>query len=382
MLDAGFEGTRPYLVSEFVPGPTLAEVVAANGPLLEEAVRGVATGAATALVAIHQAGLVHGHLGPRTLVLGPEGPRVVHFSITPPYGAATPAADMLAWARTVLFAAGATGWPGGADGGSGRAGGGPGRGQGEPGRGQGERGGAPASGSGQPDLAALPGDLRTVVAQCLSPDPVGRPSAREVLAELLSGHNVAAGLLATGARLAQAAVRTPVSSSPQLPGRRSRRRRSAAVLWAAAFAACVLAIVAAVVYITRHAGPPGPAARAKSAAARDADRPPRIPPGMTGRWAGIIRQARPALSLTVRLSLGTGGGKTGGTVAYPALGCSGTLTVTSAAPGRLVLHQAIAAGRDNCESGTVTLTQAPGGKLTFTFGRPGTGRPTGTLARR
>ena len=82
---------------------------------------------------------MHGQFGPDMLVLGRDGPRVVHFSTTPPYGAATPAADILAWAQVVAFAA---------------------------------AGHLPASAR---DLAALPDDLRPVVADCLSPDPVARP---------------------------------------------------------------------------------------------------------------------------------------------------------------------------------------------------------------
>src|SRR5262249_57712974 len=90
---------------------------------------------------------------------GREGPRGVHFSIPPPYGAATPAADMLAWARTMLFAAG-----------------------------------RPAAES--QDLMALPDGLRSVVTDCLAPDPAGRPLARAVLTEPLSGQDLPARRLA------------------------------------------------------------------------------------------------------------------------------------------------------------------------------------------
>ena len=68
-------------------------------------VQALAAGCATGIASIHQAGLVHGQFGPDMLVLGRDGPRVVHFSTTPPYGAATPAADILAWAQVVAFAA-------------------------------------------------------------------------------------------------------------------------------------------------------------------------------------------------------------------------------------------------------------------------------------
>src|SRR5262249_9705123 len=79
-----------------------------------------------------------------------DGPRVVHFSTTPPYGAATPAADILAWARTIAFAA------------AGRL----------PKRAE--------------DLDALPADLLPAVKDCLGPDPMGRPHARARRTELAS----------------------------------------------------------------------------------------------------------------------------------------------------------------------------------------------------
>src|SRR5258708_3648488 len=105
ILDTGVEGDRPYLVTEFGPGPSLAELAAAEGPMPGAVLRVVAIGTATGIASIHQAGLVHGQVGPDTVVLGRDGPRVVHFSTTPPYGPAPPAADILAWAEVVTFAA-------------------------------------------------------------------------------------------------------------------------------------------------------------------------------------------------------------------------------------------------------------------------------------
>src|SRR5215469_12625538 len=213
ILDAGFEGGQPYLITESVPGATLAQIVALEGPLPAETLRALAIGCVTGIASIHQAGLVHGQFGPEMVVLGRDGPRVVHFSITPPYGTATPAADMLAWARTILFAA--VGRP---------------------------------SATTQ-DLMALPADLRSVVADCLSPDPAGRPLARAVLTELLSGQDLSAGLLAEGSRQARAAARTAVSTTAP-PGRQApRRTHSKTALWVSACAACVLVISAVAVYI-------------------------------------------------------------------------------------------------------------------------------------
>lgn len=355
ILDAGFEAARPYLVTEHVPGPTLEEAVAAGGPLREEAVRGLAAGAATGLAAIHQAGLVHGQLGPKTIVLGPGGPRLVHFSITPPYGAATPAADILAWAGSVLF--GAIGRPprARADPASDRPG---------------------SMGYGPRDVAALPEDLRDIIGDCLNPDPAARPPARVVLTALLGQRDMPAGLLAEGSRLAQAAARPTVSMpAPPRAGPARRLGRPAVILWIAACAACLVAIVAAVSFITSRspapAASPTPGRPGRSPAAH-------VPAALAGTWAGTVHQTHPLLSVAVHISLH---GSTG-SVAYPALDCSGSLTVVSVAPARLVLHQTIGAGSKTCEDGLITLTPRPGGKLAFTFGRAGSSSPAGTLTRR
>lgn len=368
ILDAGFEGSTPYLVSEFIPGPTLAEVCLADGPLPYETVRGIAAGAATGLAAIHQAGLVHGNLGPETLVLSPAGPRLVHFSITPPYHHATPAADMLAWAQLVLYAAAgplpvprahAAPPPAHAVGRS--------RARQVPTRRQ----------YGQRELAVLPEGLRTLATQCLSPDPTGRPAARAVLAELLSHRDVSAGLLAEGSRLAQAAARpAAIHTPPPVAKPPPRRVSSAVVLWVAACAACLLAIVAAVAYIAHQHSQPAASGSPTPGVSRTGP-PPHVPPALTGTWSGVVRQTHPVLSVIVRLELGT----TSGTVAYPALSCSGDLAVVSAAPAKLVVKQTIARGSSHCEDGVITL-RPQGGKLSFTFARTGVGNnPSGMLTR-
>ena len=351
ILDSGIEGTLPYLVTESVPGPSLAEVVQDEGPLTSGAVQALAAGCATGLAAIHQSGLVHGHLRPEVVILSPDGPRVVQFSITPPYGAATPAADMLAWARTVLFAA--VGHP--------RA--------------------SPR------DLAALPDGLRALVTTCLSPDPAGRPPARAVLSDLLSRHDLSAGLLAEGSRSAESAARMPTGQGQRRvrePPPRGGRSRVA--LWAGACAACLLAIAAAITFISqRH---PAPAATfsatpvpSTTSSARQARVQQDVPAQFAGNWSGDVHQTNPTLTVTVNISLTAG--SPGGTVAYPALSCTGSLTVVSAGPGRLALHQVLqltGSGHTSCVNGLVTLTRRPDGKLTYTFARPGGGSPTGTLA--
>ena len=342
ILDAGFEGGRPYLITESVPGATLAQAVALEGPLSAATLRALAIGCVTGIAAIHQAGLVHGQFGPEMVVLGRDGPRVVHFSITPPYGTATPAADMLAWARTILFAAGRP--------------------------------------SAEPqDLMALPDGLRSMVADCLAPAPAGRPLARAVLAELLTGHDLSAGLLAAGSRQARAAARTPVSTAAPPKRQAPRRARSRAAAWIAGCAVCILAIAAAAFYIAgRHVPPPATAHRTTEATGRPhAHRG--IPAQFAGSWSGTVHQTNPALNVTVQITLT--GGTMHGTIGYPQLGCSGKLGLLSAGHGLLTLGLTITSGQSNCVSGKVRLVAEKDGSLDFTFLQRSGDNPTGSLAR-
>jgi hypothetical protein len=321
-------------------------VVYREGPLPTAEVRALAVGCATGIAAIHQAGLVHGQFSQDMVVLGRDGPRVVHFSTTPPYGAATPAADILAWARVVAFAA---------------------------------AGHLPASAG---DLAALPDDLRPVVADCLSPDPVARPHARALLTELLSGDDLSAGLLAAGARRSRTAMRAP-APVPQVHGEEQQPRggRSRAALWAVACLACLVAIAAAVFFITgRHPGTATPARVPGTVAdgpLAKANLP--IPRQVNGTWSGTIHQTNPSLSVTVTLTLP--GGSTRGTLAYPQIGCTGRLGLVSARHSVLTFRLTITSGKNNCVPGVVELAVRNSRTLTFTFLRRGGSNPAGSLTR-
>jgi serine/threonine protein kinase len=349
ILDAGFDADQPYLVSEFIEGPSLTEVIGAEGPLDGPALTALAIGAATGLAAIHQAGLVHGNFGPDDLILGAEGPRVVRFSITPPYGTATPSADLYSWAQTILFA---------------------------------------ASGAAPPDLAGLPDSLRGAVSACLA-EQGSRPQARALLTALLGQGDPAAGLLAEGTRRARAAGRGVVGPSQQdeaeaPPG--SAPRRAAFI---AACAACVAAIAIATTLIVTHHGPhPTPAAAAtdgqasKPAPATVTASPtatPKIPSTLAGTWSGTVRQTDPALTVTVRIQLTAG--SRDGTIAYPQLGCSGRLLLAGFNGASYTLEQGITSGQQSCDSGVVTLTPQGGSKLAFAFRRPGAASPSGVLAK-
>src|SRR5882724_13556047 len=87
VLDADPDHEQPYLVVEYVDGPTLAHVVEERGPLTAANLHSVAIGVATALTAIHGAGVIHRDLKPRNVLLAPGSPKVIDFGIARAMGA-------------------------------------------------------------------------------------------------------------------------------------------------------------------------------------------------------------------------------------------------------------------------------------------------------
>jgi hypothetical protein len=81
VLDADPAATLPWLVTAYVPGPSLQQAVAGNGPMPEATVFRLVAGVAEALQAIHAAGVVHRDLKPSNVLLAPDGPRVIDFGI-------------------------------------------------------------------------------------------------------------------------------------------------------------------------------------------------------------------------------------------------------------------------------------------------------------
>ncbi|MFI1193727.1 protein kinase [Micromonospora sp. NPDC020750] len=194
ILFADVDSDPPYVVSEYIEGPTLQRHVREYGPVTGNALHRLAVGTATALAAIHQSDVVHCDLKPDNVVLGADGARVIDFGIaraldvtetmtsrvmgTAPYMAPErfrddevgPASDVFAWAATIAFAAA----------------------------------GRPPFGTGTvvavmnrvlhdpPDLAGLSGPLGELVGQCLDKDHRARPPAEQVLLRLL-GHTPHAG---------------------------------------------------------------------------------------------------------------------------------------------------------------------------------------------
>jgi hypothetical protein len=257
VLDAGIFERRPFIVSEFVNGPSLVEIVEQDGPRGGPALERLAVATLTALGAVHAAGMVHRDFKPANVLLGPDGPVVIDFGVasvpgmttglsgqmtvgTPAYMApeqlagfrVTAAADMWSWAVSMTFA------------GTGSL----------PFTGDSLTAMAFAILHGEPSVGALPEPLGSLVRRCLSKDPAGRPSARDALGEL-----AAAGAQPVGPLPPQAAALAvdddpsgfptiPVGAPgpPQLgagasPGRaRGSRGRVRWRWWAAAVIALVL----------------------------------------------------------------------------------------------------------------------------------------------
>jgi hypothetical protein len=81
VLDSGVDERTPWLATEYIPGPTLAQLVSEYGPLPDASVRALAAGLAQALRDIHSRSIVHRDLKPANVIMSVTGPRVIDFGI-------------------------------------------------------------------------------------------------------------------------------------------------------------------------------------------------------------------------------------------------------------------------------------------------------------
>jgi serine/threonine protein kinase len=96
VVDADPDAPRPWLVTAYVPGPSLEEAVDSQGPLPLSSVLTLAAGLAEGLGAIHAQGMVHRDLKPSNVLLASDGPRIIDFGISR-------AADATALTRANFF---------------------------------------------------------------------------------------------------------------------------------------------------------------------------------------------------------------------------------------------------------------------------------------
>ncbi|MFG1838147.1 serine/threonine protein kinase [Micromonospora sp. NPDC049175] len=196
VLDADPDHNPPYLVVEYVEGPSLAQVIRDRGPLGAAQLHSIAVGVATALTAIHGAGVIHRDLKPANVLVAPGGIKVIDFGIARAFEATShhtrtnqmvgtvsymaperfdatsgrpvgPAADIFAWGALVAHAA------------TGR----------NPFGGDSPTAVAMRILTQPPDLTGLGGALRELVSRALEKDPAARPTARELLDGLLTAAN-------------------------------------------------------------------------------------------------------------------------------------------------------------------------------------------------
>jgi len=192
VVAAGPGDDPPWLATVFVPGPSLAEVIAQAGPLPEPAVWRLAGGLIEALQAVHACGLVHRDLKPANVLLAADGPRLIDFGISRALeGAATaatslivgtpaymspeqveghpvrPASDVFAFGSLIAFAASGTAPFGGGNSGPIVV--------------------AYRVVNAEPNLSRVPAPLTSLVAACLAKKPADRPQLAQLMEAVRDG---------------------------------------------------------------------------------------------------------------------------------------------------------------------------------------------------
>ncbi|HXA58441.1 MAG TPA: serine/threonine-protein kinase [Streptosporangiaceae bacterium] len=221
VLDADPDAPSPYLVTEYIDGPTLEEVVTSGGPLQRAELDQLGVSMLAALQGIHKAGVTHRDLKPSNVLLSRMGPRVIDFGIasavdatpltadgqalgTPTFmapeqlqGFPVQASDVFAWGGVMAFAA----------------------------TGRQPFGTGPLTDVAarimysEPDLGGLGGPLREVLLAALGKDPALRPTPARLLDMLgVSGPDP---VQAAATRLALPTDQTRLDyvppTTPQLP---------------------------------------------------------------------------------------------------------------------------------------------------------------------
>lgn len=191
VVDADPDAALPWMVTAFVPGRSLHEVVADDGPMAQDALCSLGAALAEALRAIHACGLIHRDLKPSNIIMSEDGPRVLDFGIaralnqtrqtatnlvigTPGFLAPEQIGNGVIGAQSDVFALGAV---------LVHASGGRAFGDGDP------MALMYRAVHEEPDLSTIPAGLHALVASCLAKDPAARPTTARLLTELApEGH--------------------------------------------------------------------------------------------------------------------------------------------------------------------------------------------------
>jgi Protein kinase domain len=270
VIEADTESARPFMITEYAEGPSLAEYIDSYGLIGPDMLYGLATGLAEALTVIHAAGIVHRDFKPSNVILTDAGPKVIDFGIAQALDATSltrtgmmvgsagfmapeqisgrpgPPSDIFVWGVTVAYAA-----------------------TGQPPFGTGDTHAVLYRVMhGDPDISGVPDPLRPLVAAALTKDPDQRPTARQLLDQLTS---ISMAPVATSPRAQESPTQTvlaqtwqqtgPGPSGPRpagdSPGRFSRRT---AAIGTAALAAAAVAAAVVVAILPGHTPKEGPAA--------------------------------------------------------------------------------------------------------------------------
>jgi WD40 repeat protein len=89
VIEADLNATPPWMVTDYIPGSSLEDVVRESGPLGIRKLCELGTGLAEALAAVHACGIVHRDLKPSNVILAADGPRIIDFGIAKADGAET-----------------------------------------------------------------------------------------------------------------------------------------------------------------------------------------------------------------------------------------------------------------------------------------------------
>ncbi len=403
VIDADPDAPVPWLVTDYVHGPSLGDAVAKHGPLPLPALLILAARLAEGLGAVHAAGVIHRDLKPANVLLAEDGPRLIDFGIsqaadfaqitsptsvlgTPGFIAPEliqgepvgPSSDIFTLGAVLAYAA----------------------------TGEFPFGVGPADARTlrvlylAPDLGKVPAPLRPLLERCLAKAPAERPTAGEFLTDLVAACPVPPTTGRTGCR----PTSSPRSGSgrcrrrwrrPTSGSRRRRRRRppprrggphgepwtAAAALWAFGGAAAVAALAAVIGLLVAPSG--GLSARSGQLASAVLARP-----------TGLTALQETETSVTLNWNVPPGGARPGeyeilenGHELVSVSGNQSTYQVTGLSANTAYQFSLVAvtsSGRSAPSAAILAATDRPGGPSPMSFstapsppGRPSALIPTG-----